>query len=164
MTVHALNEFAKQSTDARLIVTVFRKLAQFREDYDERYLHELFATLCRRMPEEQADKVMSDALAMDNEIRFRLPDGLSLEEDDPAFPCPHARALQRLVAHAGAAEHDLAAAAAEELGIENHRILRKYAGVLASSLTRGGVEIVWDGAADNLPMTLGRMPDADIRL
>lgn len=164
MTVHALNEIARQSADARLIGTVFRKLAQFREDYDERYLHELFTTLCRRMPEQQADKVLSDALAMDNEIRFRLPGGLWLEEDNPAFPCPCVQALTRLIAHAGVSDHGLAAVAAEELGIENHRILRKYASVLASSLSQGGIEIGWDGAPDTLPMTLGRTPDVDFRL
>ena len=164
MTIHALKEIAKRSADACLIGTLFRKLAQFRKDYDERYLHELFATLCRRMPEQQADKVMSDALAMDNEIRFRLPGGLALEEDNPEFPCPRANALTRLIAHAGAAEHGLAAAAAEELGIENHRILRKYASVLAWSLAQGGIEIGWDGAPDTLPMTIGRTRDVDFRL
>ena len=45
--------------------------------------------LCRCMPETQADKVMSDALAMDNELRFRLPRGLSLDDDEtPSLPVP----------------------------------------------------------------------------
>jgi hypothetical protein len=164
MTVHPLNEMTTRSADARLIGTLFRKLAQFREDYDERYLHELFAMLRRRMPEQQADKVMSDALALDNEIRFRLPDGLLLEEDDPDFPCARAQALTRLISHAGAGDHGLAAAAAEELGIENHRILRKYASVLASSLAQGGIEIGWDAGPETMPMTARGTPDVDFRL
>ena len=164
MSVHPLDEIATRSADAQLIGAIFRKLAQFREDYDERFLHELFAMLRRRMPEHQADKVMSDALAMDNEIRFRLRGGLSLDEDGLDFPCPHAQALTRLIAHAGARDHSLAAAAAEELGIENHRILRKYASVLASSLAQGGIEIGWEGAPATMPMTARGTPDVDFRL
>jgi hypothetical protein len=72
--------------------------------------------------------------------------------------------LTRLIAHAGARDHSLATAAAEELGIENHRILRKYASVLASSLAQGGIEIGWEGAAATMPMTARGTPDVDFRL
>ncbi len=163
MTVHVLDEKAR-SADARLIGAIFRKLAQFREDYDERWLHELFAMLCRRMPAPQADKVMSDALAMDNEIRFRLPQGVFQDEDDLDFSSPRIEALTRLIAHAGTSDHSLAAVAAEELGIENHRILRRCASVLASSLAQGGMEIGWEAEAAPLPMTLRGAPDVDFRL
>jgi hypothetical protein len=164
MTVHVLDETTARPAAARLIGDIFRKLAQFREDYDERFLQELFAMLCCRMSAGRADKVMSDALAMDNEIRFRLPDGLSLDEDDLDFPGQHVQALTRLIAHAGAADHNLVAAAAEELGIENHRILRKCASVLASSLAQGGIEIGWESEPATLPMTARAAPDADFRL
>jgi hypothetical protein len=164
MTFQAPNETTARSADARLIGAIFCKLAQFREDYDERFLHELFAMLCRRMPAHQADKVMSDGLAMDNEIRFRVPRGLSLDEDEADFPGPHLQALTRLIAHAGATDHSLAAAAAEELGIENHRILRKCASVLASSLAQGGIEIGWEAEPATLPMTARGAPDVDFRL
>ncbi|MBV9567426.1 MAG: hypothetical protein JO172_04750 [Hyphomicrobiales bacterium] len=164
MTVHPLNEMATPASNARLVSEIFRKLAEFRIDYDETYLHELFAMLRRRMPERQADRVMSDALAMDNEIRFRLPDGLSLGEDDAGFPSPEAQALTRLIAYAGATDHSLAAAAAEELGIENHRILRKCASVLASSLAQGGIEIGWEAASVAIPMKARGSSDVDFRL
>jgi hypothetical protein len=164
MTIQLLNETRTRATADRLIGAIFRKLAQFREDYDEIFLHELLAMLCPLMPEQQADKVLSDALAMDNEIRFRLPGGLSLDEDDMSFPCPRTRALTRLIAHAGANHHSLASAAAEELGIENHRILRKYASVLASSLAQGGIEFGWEVAPAGMPMASRETPDADFRL
>ncbi|MBV8448603.1 MAG: hypothetical protein JO094_00020 [Hyphomicrobiales bacterium] len=165
MIIHPLNESTTQSSDAHLVLEIFRKLAEFRIDYDETCLHELFATLRRHMPEHHADQVMSDALVMDNEIRFRLPGGLSLDEDEAGFPGPDAQALMRLIAHAGATDHSLAAQAAEELGIENHRILRKCASVLASSLAQGGIEIGWEAAAPvGMPVKTGGSSDIDFRL
>jgi hypothetical protein len=165
MTVHSLPEMTATSSDARFIAAIFRKLAEFREDYDERYLHELAAMLCRYMPETQADKVMSDALAMDNELRFRLPRGLSLnDDDDDTFTPADAEALTRLIAHAGATDHSLAAAAAEELGIENHRILRKCASVLALSLAEGGIEIGWEAPPAAMQTNACGARDVDFRL
>jgi hypothetical protein len=164
MTVHPLRTMTTSSADARLVVKIFRKLAEFRRDYDETVLHELAAMLCRRMSERQADMVMSDALVMDNEIRFRLPAGLSLHEDCSGFPCPDAQALMTLIAHAGDCDHSLAAVAAEELGIENHRILRKCASVLALSLAQGGIEIGWGAAPRAMRMETSSSTDLDLRL
>src|SRR6478672_5432666 len=85
---------------AALMIDVFRGLSAFRSSSDERVLQELFAKLCEHMAEDAADRVLSAALALDNEIRFRMPCGLSLREqgDDPASP--HEKALIILVAHA----------------------------------------------------------------
>ena len=164
MTVHPRNEMTTQSSNDRLVGEIFWKLAEFRKDYNETFLHELFAMLCRRMSERQADKVISDALAMDNEVRFRLPGGLSLDENNAGFPSSDVQALTRLIACAGAKDHSLAAAAAEELGIENHRILRKCASVLASSLAQGGIEIGWEAAPLAISMKARGSSDVDFRL
>jgi hypothetical protein len=146
MTVHAFREMTRAPADAGLIIEIFGKLVEFRRDYDETVLHDLAVILRARMSEPQADKAMCDALAMDNEIRFRLPAGLSLREEETGFPCTDTRALMKLIAHAGDPDHSLAAAAAEELGVQSHRILRKCASVLALSLAHGGLEIGWADA------------------
>jgi hypothetical protein len=166
MTVHLLRAMTSASADVRLVAEIFRKLAEFRRDYDESVLQELVAMLRRRMSERQADKVMCDALAMDNELRFRLPAGLSLHRNETGLPCADARALITLIAHACDPDDSLAATAAEELGVRNHRVLRKCASVLALSLAQGGLEIGWEAppAMQMEQMEARASPDVDLRL
>jgi hypothetical protein len=152
----------------RLVAEIFRKLAVFRKDYDGAVLQELAATLRRHMGEHQADKVMSDALVMDNEIRFRRPAGLILWPAGGKLAGAQEEALLALIRHADAAHDILAVAAAEELGIENHRVLRKCASLLARSLAQGGVDLGWGVAQTAMQIARG-LPlsgssQADMRL
>ena len=163
MTVHTLPRMEVLPPNARLVAEIFRGLAVFRKDYDETILQELVARLRRHMPEGDADKVMSDALTMDNEIRFRLPSGLALRETGAGFASPAEKALMTLIGHAEEPDDMLARAAAVELGIENHRVLRKCASLLARSLTQAGIEIEWGAAPAAMQMAACGSPYVDIR-
>jgi len=142
MTVDAFGSLPSLPPKARLVVEIFRRLAAFREDYDEAVLRGLMTVLCRHMAAAEADKVMSDVMIMHNEICFRVPRGLAFNDPGDAFASAHERALLLLIAHAAEPSDDEAAAeAAEALGIDSHRVLRICASLVARSLAGGGVDV-----------------------
>ncbi|SEC14662.1 hypothetical protein SAMN05444161_0595 [Rhizobiales bacterium GAS191] len=159
MTLHVFSPAPAAPHAARLVLDIFRRLAAFREDYDEAVLHGLAAMLRRHMPEGAADKVTSDALVMDNEIRFRLPAGLAMQPQGEFRATHEEAALLSLVRHADDADDRLAVEAAERLGIVYHRVLRNCARMLARSLRQGGVETEWEAA----PAAMRRAPRAPPR-
>ena len=135
-----------------LTAEILRTLSKFREGYDERVLQGLFEMLCRLMTEGHADKIMSDALALDNEIRFRLPLGLDFGEPGDECASKDEEVLITLVGHAEKAAGVTAAAMADKLGIGNHQTLRERACALARSLRLAGVEIEWGRTPPPTPM------------
>jgi hypothetical protein len=153
MTVLAFPRREILPRNAGLTVEIFRGFAKFRDGYDEAVLQELAQMLCRRMEEEEADQIMADALALDNEIRFRLPCGPAIQEPGEGHVCADEEALVTLVGHAENKGSGVAIAMAERLGIEDHAVLRDYASALARSLKRGGIEIEWGSARAAMPMT-----------
>jgi hypothetical protein len=160
MTIRTTPQRETPSAKVRFIAEIFRTLALFRKDYDERLLQELAATLRRRMSDEEADRIMSDALVMDNEIRFRLPAGLALEKVGATSVSADERALAALIVDADDPEG--AATAAEVLGIAQHRVLRQCASLLAGSLRRAGIETEWGATPATVQMVSGR-PYVDMR-
>jgi hypothetical protein len=156
VTLHALAPGAVTLARANrpasaTVLDIFRRLAEFRAEYDEAVLFSLATVLRHLMPESAADKVMSDGLTMDNEIRFRLPAGLSLREPGELGASTDEADLLALVRHSADMDDRLAGEAAERLGIVHHRILRSCARVLERSLKQGGVEIEWEAAPRVLP-------------
>jgi hypothetical protein len=146
MTVHAFPRRGFLPRNAGLTVEIFRRLAKFREGYDEAILQELAEMLRRHMEEDEADQIMSDALALDNEIRFRLPCGLAVQDAGEGHAGAGEEALVTLIGHAEDGDAIMAVAMAERLGVENHHVLLELASALARSLKRGGIEIEWGSA------------------
>jgi hypothetical protein len=145
MTVHILSGNGATARHVAPPIEIFRWLSEFRQGGGEGLLQDLFDRLRLRMGEVEADRVMSDALALDNEIRFRRPGGLELRPRGDVFLSADEAALAALIGHA----HDLAIAPAmaEKLGIGSHDILRQHAASFAGSLREGGIEYEWEGAA-----------------
>jgi hypothetical protein len=151
VTLHAfapggVTRLAPTRPASAVVIDIFRRLAEFRVDYEEAVLHGLATMLRRHMPESAADMVISDALTMDNEIRFRLPAGLSLRELAEFGASADETDLLTLIRHSADTDDRHAAEAAERLGIMHHRILRSCARLLERSLRQGGVEIEWEAA------------------
>jgi hypothetical protein len=96
------------------------------------------------MSEVEADQVMSEALALDNEIRFRLPDGLRMRARGDVLSSTDEAALAALIAYAD--DSAMAIAMAGKLGVGSHDIMRQHALALTLSLRRGGVQIEWESA------------------
>ena len=136
------------TANERRIADLFRRLGKFREDCDAAILDEIALGLRLRMSEAQADQVMSDAVLVDNELRFRLAGGIDLNKPGDQFATADEDALVTLI---GAATHDfVAVVAAERLGIDNHRVLRQAAALLLRSLERGGFGVGWSDPRNRL--------------
>jgi hypothetical protein len=146
MTVHALPPRKLPSRkflplEVTLTAEIFRRLSEFREDYGEAILQSLFGLLRQHMSEEDADRIMSDALTLDNEIRFRLPCGLSMLSSGEDFLSTDEEALVALLGHVGDPDGAMAIAMAERLGIGSHQVLRECACGLARSLEHAGIRL-----------------------
>jgi hypothetical protein len=146
MTVRALTPRKLLPPGAALTIELFRGLSEFRQDYDETVLQALFAMLCEHMTEDHADAILSDALALDNESRFRLPCGIATRDPGGDFASSDEEALVGLIACAEDYDDPASAVMAERLGIATHYALRGCACSLAQSLNRAGVEIEWGHA------------------
>jgi hypothetical protein len=152
MSVRVLPKSQVLPGSLALTVEIFRALAEFRRRCDEGILQDLFARLRRLMDEPAADEILSSALALDNEIRFRRPAGLALRDRDDELVSPDEETLAMLIGHAEEKDHPTAIAMAERLGIGNHHVLREYAYALALSLRHGGIEIEWGGGSATMPI------------
>ena len=151
MMVRALQQGKFLPPNVALTIELFRGLFEFRQSYDELILQSLFAMLRERLTEREADKVLSDALALDNEIRFRLPCGLAVYDPSDDFASPDEEALVLMIAHAEDHGDPIGAVMAERLGITCHHVLRGCASTLAQSLKQAGIEIEWG----HVPARLG---------
>jgi hypothetical protein len=143
MMVRALRQGKLLPPNVALTVELFRGLFEFRQNYDELILQCLFAMLRESVTEHDADKILSDALVLDNEIRFRLPCGLAMYEPGDDFASPDEEALVLMIAHAEDHGDPIGAVMAERLGIKCHHVLRGCASTLAQSLKQAGIEIEW---------------------
>jgi hypothetical protein len=146
MTVRALPQRKLLPPHVALTIELFRGLSEFRQDYDGTILESLFAMLCEHMTGDEADKILSDTLALDNEIRFRLPCGLAVHDPGDDFASPDEEALVTLIARAEDHGDPTAALMAERLGIASYHALRECASSLARSLRQAGIETEWEHA------------------
>jgi hypothetical protein len=153
MSVRVLPEAEVLSPPVALSIELFRALAEFRQAYDEGILQDLFARLRRLTDEKAADEILANALALDNEIRFRMPAGLALRDQDDELVSPDEEALATLIGLAEEEDNPAVIAMAERLGIENHHVLRACASALARSLRRAGIEIELGGGPAVMPVT-----------
>jgi hypothetical protein len=132
---------AARSPGAMTIVDVFRKLAEFRKDYDESVLSDVVAMLCQHMSAADADALLSDAFVMDNELRFRRPGGVMLHASGDLSLSRDEIILAGLIAASDSGDDRRAIAMAKRLGVENNRGLRQAACVLARDLARASINV-----------------------
>ena len=132
----------REATSERdFVVEVFRKLSEFRQDYDEATLDDILAMLRCSMSTANADTLMRDALLMDNELRFRRPGGLDLHGTGHSSLSADEGLLLALIQASDGPTSAPAMAVTKRLGVENGRVLWQAAIAVARDLVRAGIDV-----------------------
>ena len=132
---------AKRASAAMMVVEIFRKLSEFRQDYDKAPLDDILAMLRCSMSTANADTLMRDALLMDNELRFRRPGGLDLHGTGHSSLSADEGLLLALIQVSDGPKSAPAMAVTKRLGVENGRVLWQAAIAVARDLVRAGIDV-----------------------
>lgn len=130
---------APSPTASELIVGMFRKLARFRGSNDVAVAEEAVRTLCARMSAEAADRVWSSAILLDNELRHRRGEGLTLNPEGSTQVSPHEELILALLCAAQTRNGWEALEAAKQLGATGGALLLDAAIRLGDDLRSAAV-------------------------
>jgi hypothetical protein len=143
MSIHMLPQLASLAIPepARLVLTIFRQLDEFRLDYRQEHLETLAGLLAEKLDPEKADGVLSDALLLDNELRSRSATTFAFFPlEAPTASADEAR-LVNLLSAMQRGQYRRAAEAAVELEILQTRMLLVLAYRLARRLLEANVDL-----------------------